>query len=478
MPLKNSLDDTIAAIATPPGFGGIGILRVSGEKAISIADTVWQSSQKLSKILPRQLVTGQIFSDTVLAVVMKAPHSYTGEDVVEFHCHGSPVLLQSILAVLFKEGARPAEPGEFTQRAFLNGKLDLTQAEAVADLIESETEKSAELAARQLSGALSLVVGKLRNDMSVLRAQIEAMIDFPEDEDVHGLYSEEIQGRLKDLKRRIRTLLSSYEEGRKFREGVRVVICGRPNVGKSSLLNALLQEDRAIVHVTPGTTRDLIEETINLRGLPVRLVDTAGIHGTGGEGRAPSRAERVSTAGRNPRQDPSIVNDPVESEGIRRSWQQVRSADLILFLVDASVPFGSEDVALYEKIADKKPLVIFNKKDLSPSPVPPPLTPVLSISAKNHEGIEELKGLLYGRLIGSPSMTSSEILLTNSRHKDCLQKALVGLERVEEAVQARMSLEFLAADLLIATNHLSEITGEITNDEILGEIFARFCIGK
>ncbi|MDO8461651.1 MAG: tRNA uridine-5-carboxymethylaminomethyl(34) synthesis GTPase MnmE [Deltaproteobacteria bacterium] len=451
MILRNSLADTIAAIATPSGFGGIGIIRLSGPKAIEVADHCWVSLKKLKELPDRQLTRGKVLDDQAMAVVMRAPDSYTGEEVVEFHCHGSPVLLQSILTGLFKNGARPAEPGEFTKRAFLNGKLDLVQAEAVADLIASETEKGAELAARQLSGFLSGVIGKIKNDLMVMRAQIEAMIDFPEDEDVQGLYSEEMSGRVEDLKNRVTRLLATFEEGRRFREGVQVVICGRPNVGKSSLLNALLEEDRAIVHPTPGTTRDLVDGAINLNGLPVRFIDTAGIR------------EGLGS---------------IESEGIRRSWEKVRSADLILFLVDRSLPFQEEDFSLYEKIADKKPLIIFNKKDLPAASTASPLTPLLEISAQEKEGIGELKALLYERLIGSSKSSSAELLLTNPRHKNCLGETLLALERVSEGVAQKISFEFLAADLLGAANHLAEITGEITHDEILGEIFARFCLGK
>ncbi|MDO8644786.1 MAG: tRNA uridine-5-carboxymethylaminomethyl(34) synthesis GTPase MnmE [bacterium] len=474
--MKNSLHDTIAAIATPPGFGWIGIIRISGPRAVGIAEKVWEGSPSLSKVGSHQMIRGKIGEDDGLAVVMLAPNSYTGEDVVEFHGHGSPALLQAILENLFKLGARPAAPGEFTERAFLNGKLDLAQAEAVSDLIHSETETAARLAARQLSGALSTVVQKLRNELKVMRAQLEARIDFPEDEDVQGLLYPEIKERLLDVQKRIQLLLSSFEEGRKFREGVRVALCGRPNVGKSSLLNALLLNERAIVHHEPGTTRDTLEETINLNGIPVRLIDTAGIRRAGPVNGHPLelRSRRTVPRGR-PVATRSISS--VEEEGIRRSFEQIQKADLILFLVDQSEKFLDEDRSLYEQVAGKNPLVIFNKSDL-PGKIDSSLQPVLKISAKKREGIEELKKIIFEKIRGSSKLSSTELLLTNVRHKNCLEQSLAVLEKVAESVQKEMSLEFLAADLLIASNHLAEITGEITHDEVLGEIFSKFCIGK
>lgn len=461
--MKAPLFDTIAAIATPPGYGGVGIIRVSGPQAIEWSEIVWLGQKKLKNLESYRLTHGKILEDDGLVVVMRAPHSFTGEDVVEFQVHGSPTFLQTILQALFRNKIRPAEPGEFSKRAFLNGRMDLSQAEAVSDLIHSETTQAALIATRQLSGSLSKLIGTIRQEILSLRAGLEAQLDFSEEEDVSVVDTQEIQKKIDLLKEQIKNLLATYEEGRRFREGVRVVICGRPNAGKSSLLNALVMDDKAIVHDAPGTTRDVIEETIHIGGMALRLADTAGI--------------------RNPPAPPFDKGgmggfDSIEEEGIRRSWKKLNEADLILFLVDASVPYSKIDEELYQAVLAKKPLIIFNKSDLALGSPPPPLKADLKVSAKNHESLEALRTLLKERLLSSKTAMSGEMILTNSRHKDCLEKGLDDLTKASTALQTKLSLEFPALDLMNASNHLAAITGEITSDAILGEIFSKFCVGK
>lgn len=457
-------EDTIAAISTPTGNGAIGIVRLSGPEALSILSKVWQGRTPASEFEARRVYSGQIKDlesgaplDHVLVFLMKAPHSYTGEDLIEVQAHGGQRLLELVLQNFVRAGARMADPGEFTKRAFLNGRMDLTQAEAVADLIHASSSRSVTLAGRQLEGRLATFVGKLRNDLKVMRAQMEAMIDFPEDEDVQGLHYDEVIERVQVIGAQISGLLKTYEEGRYLKEGIRVAIVGKPNAGKSSLFNALLREDRSIVHPTPGTTRDLIEEFVDLYGLAVRFVDTAGIRG--GE-------------------------DSVESEGIRRTRERVRQSDLILVVLDSSRPFDTEDEMVLEAVDEflgtKTAFYLYNKSDL-----PLKITSVklegrnpLSLSAKTGEGVEDLKQKIFSHFIKATSSESSDLILANLRHRTALQKGLDALQKVTEGSREKRSLEFLVADLTIAMDHLGEVTGEVTSDEILGEIFSRFCIGK
>ncbi|HSA58785.1 MAG TPA: tRNA uridine-5-carboxymethylaminomethyl(34) synthesis GTPase MnmE [bacterium] len=439
--------DEIAAIATPPGNGGVGIIRISGSRALDVLEVVWEGSVRPSEFEPRRVYVGRIAFDQVLAFFLKAPSSYTGEDVVEVQAHGGRRGLELLLERILKAGARMAHPGEFTKRAFLNGRMDLAQAEAVADLIAGASERAVVLAGRQLEGRLSEYVGKLRNEIKVMRAQMEARIDFPEDEDVQGLRYEEVLERLASLKVRIESLLASYEEGRYLREGVRVAIVGKPNAGKSSLFNALVGDDRAIVHPMPGTTRDTVEEVLDLEGLAIRFIDTAGIRP--GE-------------------------DGVEAEGIRRSRQKIDQADLSLFVLDSSRPWDVQDDRVQELIGGRRALTVFNKTDLSPAFDPP--KDAIRVSAKTGEGVEGLKKAMAA--VFSERTGHADVILTNLRHRDALLKGAEALERVGDGARAAMSLELLAADLAIAMNALGEVTGEVTNDEILGEIFSKFCIGK
>jgi len=449
-----TINDTIAAIATAPGNGGVGIIRISGPNGIRVLEGLWEGDVLPNAFEARRVYVGRIAFDQVLVFVMKAPSSYTGEDVVEIQAHGGRRGLGLLLELLLKSGGtdriRMANPGEFTQRAFLNGRIDLAQAEAVADLIAASSEQAVTLAGRQLEGRVSEYVQKLRNELKVMRAQMEAMIDFPEDEDVQGLRYEEILERLKSVGTRIRRLLDTYEEGRYLKEGIRVAIVGKPNVGKSSLFNALLNDDRSIVHPTPGTTRDTVEEVLDLGGLAVRFIDTAGIH----EGQ-----------------------DGIEAEGIQRSRKKIDQADLILFVLDSSRPWNEADECIKELVAGRRTLFLFNKCDLSPAF--DPSFPIIRLSAKSGEGFSELKRAVADLFLGK-RVTEKDpgVTLSNLRHRVALERSLVALTHMADGAHQSLSLELLVTDLSTAMNDLGEITGEVTNDEILGEIFSKFCIGK
>ncbi len=455
--------DTIAAIATPPGEGGVGIIRISGAEAPAIAQRVWRGKRSVADFESHRFYYGEIRSpaasedrclDNAMIVWMQAPHSYTGEDVVELQTHGGPTLLQEILKQVIAAGARLARPGEFTERAFVNGRLDLTQAEGVADLIHGQSELALQLAQDQLSGRLTEEIARIRRELVVMRAQLEAMIDYPDDEDVNVLRHEEVAERAETVASRLGTWLTHYDEGRWRREGLRVVLVGRPNVGKSSLLNCLLSDDRAIVHSRAGTTRDVVTESVKLGGILVKLSDTAGLREGEGE---------------------------VEAEGIRRSWQEVERADLVIFVRDRSQATTDEDQRLYQEIAGKPHLIVLNKNDLPSAAGVDENTQAchrtLELSAKTETGLPALKqaiidfALPHGR-------ASDQIFIANLRHKTCLEACVAALQEVKRSAEAEAGLELLAADLLVAANHLGEITGEITNDEILSEIFSRFCLGK
>lgn len=456
--------DTIVAQSTAVGNAAIGIIRLSGPGALALLDRVWQGAPTVHEFQPRHLYIGKIGHhetktplDQVVVFWMRAPHSYTGEDVVEVQAHGGQRLLELLIENFIHAGARMAEPGEFTKRAFLNERIDLIQAEAIADLIQATTTKAASLAQRQVEGRLSEYIRYLRNDLKVMRAQLEAMIDFPEDEDVQGLHYSEITDRTEHILSQIQKLLQTYQEGRSFREGIRVAIIGKPNAGKSSLFNALLKSDRAIVHPTPGTTRDLIEEALDLNGLMVRFMDTAGI-----------------------RKGKGLI----ESEGIRRTLDRLYQADLILAVLDASRPTDEGDEMVLQAARSHKDLIfVLNKTDLpirlSEAVLKEhiPKSPLISLSAKTGAGIDTLKKEIFSHFIHNDS-SKEDTILTNVRHKTALEKGLQALERVKQASVEKLSLECLVADLTLAMNALGEVTGEVTHDEILGEIFSRFCLGK
>ena len=455
--------DTIAAISTPLGVGGIGIVRLSGPQARGILEKIFRRRGGDKPLRSHRFYLGEILRprdqsaiDEVLAAFMEKPKTYTREDVAEIQAHGGPLILREILEAALRCGARPAGPGEFTRRAFLNGRIDLTQAEAVIDLIESKTRRSLDLANLQRRGRLGEEVKKIREGLADLLALLEAGIDFPEEE-IPGLSGGDIQRRLRGSREKLDALLRTYDEGKVYRQGIAAVIIGRPNVGKSSLLNALLREDRAIVTPVPGTTRDVIEETANVRGIPLRIMDTAGLrHG----------------------------RDEVEVEGVKRTRDRLAQADLVIWVVDGSEPLAAEDLAILPEVRGRKSVVVLNKNDL-PRRLNQreladalPGVPLVAVSALRHSGIDLLEGAIRETVLDGPEDSSSEVLLSNLRHKQALEKAREGLERALEASAANLPPEFISVDLGQALRALGEIVGETTPEDILDRIFSQFCIGK
>ena len=453
-------EDTIAAISTPPGEGGIGIIRVSGSSAPALAEQLIRLSKSGGLQSHRfsygefiDPVTGECI-DEVMAVLMRAPRSYTREDVLEIQCHGGTLLLQRLLGVLLGHGARLAEPGEFTKRAFLNGRIDLLQAEAVIDLIRGKSDSAVALAQHQREGLLSRILEELRSRIVASLALIEAHIDFPE-EDIEPATLELIVVSVAESESELNRLIAGFSAGRVLRDGVSVVIAGKPNVGKSSLLNTLLRENRAIVTAIPGTTRDLIEEIVTIKGLPVRLMDTAGIRET---------------------------SDPVEGEGVRLARECLISADLVLFLLDGSRPFDDNDQLILGELTGRPYLVVRNKSDLPlVLTLPEPMTPLaeLSLSLLTGEGIESLRDSIHGIFLNGQAIDSREYVALNKiRHRDALEQCRVRLLQFRENAGSGAHLELLAVDLRTALTSLGTVTGETTNDEILEQIFSSFCIGK
>jgi tRNA modification GTPase len=456
--------DTIAAVATPPGAGGIGVVKVSGPRAIPITIPLLHPPRELSRLSSHRLYYGSIIDpetektlDEVLFTVMRAPHTYTREDVVEIQAHGSRCGLGAILEVVLKRGARLAEPGEFTKRAFLNGRIDLSQAEAVIEVINAHTEEGLELAARQLEGHLFEAIEAIRRPIETLLVEVEAAIDFPED--VEDIIRPELfaQGMTEDVVARLEALLEHYDEGHVYREGVAATIIGRPNVGKSSLMNRLLDKERAIVTAVPGTTRDFIEETVNIKGIPVRLIDTAGLHHT---------------------------DNPLEAAGVEFTRKRLDEADLVLFMVDCSMPLSHEDVRIYDLVRKKKTILVINKIDLGDEGVVGRIVEPLQglswvqISALYNEGIEELKAAVLEQVAHATGPADLPSIVPNLRHKIALERALTASGDAVEGFKAGRPAELVAVDLKEALDALGEIIGVITTDEILDQIFSRFCIGK
>lgn len=451
--------DTIAAPATPSGSGGIGIIRLSGPRAEAVLLGLFRPSRPPHRLRSHQLYHGRIVDgrgvviDEVLAVVMRAPHSYTREDVVELHCHGGSVILRRILDELLESGVRLANPGEFTQRAFLSGRLDLSEAEAVVDLIQSRSEASRRVALEQLQGRLSRAIHGFQHQLADLLALVETYVDFPE-EDIPLPQIESLGAQSAEVRQQMGLLLQDFENGRILREGLSVLILGCPNVGKSSLLNALLGEARAIVTPLPGTTRDTIEEHLSLGGIPLRLVDTAGVRET---------------------------NDLIEAEGVRRAREKITGADLILFVIDGSRGLSADDRFALELCAGRRLLVTVNKCDLGAQPLDSSLSawPRVNISAHTGEGLEALRQAIIGFFRGEDGREGADTpLLSDRRHREALVLACQALERFESAVSQEHSVEFLALELREALQALGQITGETTPDDILQRIFSRFCIGK
>jgi tRNA modification GTPase len=453
-------EDTIAAIATPVGCGGIGIIRVSGPDASKIAERVF-IKQGNGGLDSHRFYYGRIVDsvdgsliDEGMAVMMLAPRSYTREDVLELHCHGGYLLVQRVLDACLRAGARLSEAGEFTRRAFLNGRIDLCQAESIIDIINSRTEMSLAFAQSHREGALSSRLGEITGTIKNALALIEAFIDFPE-EDLDAAALGHIVTMIDHSRDALVVLLNSFKHGKVIRDGISVLLAGKPNVGKSSLLNALTREQRAIVSHIPGTTRDVIEEIINIEGLPVRIIDSAGIRHS---------------------------HDEIEQEGIRRSLEQLALADLVLFIVDGSQPIDNQDRELLSAISGKRFITVVNKNDL---PVEldendlPGGVPSVHISSKDGSGINQLRSAIFTTFVGEQVATSQDhIALTTVRHRDIVARAIEGLERFNCQMGAGASGELLAIDLRDSLAAIGEITGETTPDDILDIIFSSFCIGK
>ncbi|KPK33483.1 MAG: hypothetical protein AMK70_09440 [Nitrospira bacterium SG8_35_1] len=454
------LDDTIAAISTPAGQGGIGIVRISGEEAIGIADRVFRSpsGKKLSQSPSHRILYGHVINghrediiDEVLVSVMKAPHTYTKEDVVEINCHGGAVPVRSVLEAVLKQGARLAEPGEFTRRAFLNGRIDLAQAEAVLDVINALTVQSQKSSLAQLRGSLSEKIETIRDETAELTAFIEAHIDFP-DEEIQSIDRNDMAQRAAGIRQSLEKLITGSRYGIILREGLKTAIVGRPNVGKSSLLNSLLDHDRAIVTEMPGTTRDVIEEYLNVEGIPLKIMDTAGIRN---------------------------VEDIAEKEGVRRSLQSMEDADLVLLVLDGSEELHSTDGELLDKTSGKNTVVIVNKEDLEQKLIlSSSERRIVSISAKQGTGLDKLRKEIVKTALQGQKEPLSGAVVTNVRHVRALEKALASLDSFSEEAARMTSPEFLSLELREALNAIGEIIGITTPDDILNRIFSNFCIGK
>jgi tRNA modification GTPase len=457
--------DTICAIATPPGEGGIGIIRLSGEKAIDMASAVFVGSggRTVRDYQTHTLHHGELRApdtgeriDEVLVAVMKAPRSYTCEDVVEFHCHGGPLGLRLGLEALIRSGARLADPGEFTKRAFLNGRLDLAQAEAVMDLIQARSQTGLRVALEQLRGALSDELGRIREGLTRLLVEIEAGIDFS-DEGITFISPQALAAGIDKVAERVERLIQTAEDGRILREGVTAALVGRPNVGKSSLLNALAGADRAIVTPIPGTTRDVLEEFVNVRGIPVRLQDTAGLRET---------------------------QDIVEREGVRRTQDALARAELVLVVLDGSAPPDPEDRRTLELLHEKSAVLVVNKADLPPRVAPADLKGfawprrIVWTSATTGAGLDELRDAIRDTVLTQGLEPSEGVLITHLRHRSALERAKTSLDQALVSVQGHMAAECIAADLRVAINAIGAIIGETTTDDILDRIFKEFCIGK
>lgn len=448
--------DTIAAIATAPGVGGVGIVRVSGPGATAIAERVIIATQATAAWVSHRLYRGQLCAvdgaviDDGLAVLMRAPNSYTGEDVLELHCHGSPVVLRHVLMHVLASGARLAEPGEFTKRAFLNGRLDLAQAEAVIDLVGARSEAGAVLAAAQLGGQLSAALGRIRDDLVHLKALLEAQIDFAEDE--VQIAHHELLATLNQAETAIVRLVDTFKHGSLVRDGLRVVIVGKPNVGKSSLLNALLGSDRAIVTEVAGTTRDTIDEVIDFAGVPVVLTDTAGL-----------RDEALA--------------DPVERIGMARTGIALRQAQVRLVVLDASRAFDSEDQLVLDAVRDQPYIVVLNKSDLAPVSTTWD-GPCVRVSAKALSGLEELRQAVVQLVERGEPPRADDPVISNARHRAALLQCLDALRLARQSIDEARPPDLIAVDVQAALDHIGTITGAVSSEDVLDRIFAEFCIGK
>nr|WP_206429488.1 tRNA uridine-5-carboxymethylaminomethyl(34) synthesis GTPase MnmE [Clostridium transplantifaecale] len=455
--------DTIAAIATALTNSGIGIIRVSGNEAFDIVDKIFRPKNKKKKLKEEKTYTvhyghicdGDEIIDEVLAIVMRGPHSYTAEDTVEIDCHGGVLVMKKILETVIKYGARMAEPGEFTKRAFLNGRIDLSQAEAVIDVINSKNNYALKSSVSQLSGAMSKKVKDLREKLLYEIAFIESALDDPEHISLEG-YPEKLKKTVTILEGELNKALSSFDSGRVLSEGIRTVILGKPNAGKSSLMNVLVGEERAIVTDIAGTTRDTLEENIRLHGISLNIVDTAGIRDT---------------------------EDVVEKIGVDKARANADDADLIIYVVDGSCPLDENDYQIMELIKGRKSIVLLNKTDLETVLTPGEVerrtgNEVIAVSAKEQRGIDLLEQKVKDLFLNGEIDFNDELMITNVRHKTAMSEALKSLELVEQSIEDQMPEDFYSIDLMNAYEQLGTIVGESLEDDLVNEIFSKFCMGK
>ena len=454
------LFDTIAAISTPKGEGGIAIIRISGDKSFEILDKIFvkknpNANLGFYKLNYGFIKDGEKTVDEVMAVRLKAPKSYTCEDIVEINCHGGTLVSEKVLELVLRNGARHAESGEFTKRAFMNGRIDLSQAEAVMDIIQGKTEKSVSLSLDQLRGDLRDKVNQFKKALLDITAHVNVVLDYPE-EGIDDPLPAELRNNLEKVYEEANRLIDSYDTGKKIKEGIKTVIVGKPNVGKSTLLNALLHEERAIVTHVAGTTRDVIEEIINIKGVPLVLVDTAGIRKT---------------------------DDIVENIGVEKSKQFIWKADLVLLVLDASKELENEDIEVINQIKEnkKKVIVLLNKIDLNKkiNLAGHNLENIVEISAKDNIGIEDMQEKIYSYIVEEDVENSSEkLIITNIRHKTALEKTKDAIKNIFETIDMGLPMDLISVDLKEALDSLSEITGEISSEDILDHVFGNFCVGK
>ena len=459
------MNDTIAAVATPPGEGGIGIIRISGKESLNIGDQIFlnKDNLKLSELEERKLNYGQAIDpktgkviDEVMIVYMKAPSTYTTEDVVEVHCHGGTIPVRRILEVILESGASLAESGEFTKRAFLNGRLDLSQAEAVMDLISAKTDSSFDVSLRQLKGSLSYEVGEMIDILMEMLAHIEASIDFPED-DVEEMAYDKLTSDSTEVLNKINALLDTVSTGKILKDGLKTVILGKPNVGKSSLMNAVLRENRAIVTDIPGTTRDIIEEHVNIRGIPLKIVDTAGIRET---------------------------DDLVEKLGVDRAKEILSSSDLAIVIFDSSRELDDEDLEIISLVEDKKSIVLLNKTDLPKKLEEKDIksklkdTKIINTTITEGDGLDILEETLHDMFMSSEVKISDSTIVNNTRHRDQLIKSKKNISEAIESIGLNMPIDCIEVDIRNAIENLGEITEDSVGEDIINTIFKNFCIGK
>ncbi len=454
--------DTIAAIATSMSSSGIGIIRISGEDAVTITEKIFRmkNGKKLSEMPTHTIHYGHICDgeeviDEVMVLLMRGPKSYTREDTVEIDCHGGVYVMRRVLETVIRYGARPAEPGEFTKRAFLNGRIDLSQAESVIDVIHAKNEFALKSSMKQLSGSVSNAIKEIRGTVLHEIAFIESALDDPEHISLDG-YPEQLQGIVEEVSRKIEKLLSTSDNGKILKEGISTVIVGKPNAGKSSLLNTLLGEERAIVTDIAGTTRDVLEEQINLNGIILNIIDTAGIRDT---------------------------EDVVEKIGVDKAKKYVKDADLIIYVVDSSTELDENDFEIMELLRDKTAVVLMNKSDLQPVTTAEEVKShldktVISISAKEQVGIDTLEETIKELFFHGEVTFNDEVYITNIRHKTALQEALNSLHLVVQSIRDGMPEDFYSIDLMNAYEELGSIVGEAVEDDLVNEIFSKFCMGK